>query len=73
MNVSDDTLLYSLALGKIKGVGSILARKLIENFGSAEAIFRENPDILTHIPRIGSQLAYHVKDPILIQIGRAHV
>lgn len=67
MKTSEDTILYSLALGSIKGVGSIMARKLIENFGSAEAVFREKPDLLTHIPRIGSQLAFHAKDPTLFR------
>ena len=57
MNVSDDTLLYSLELAKIKGVSSILPRKLTETYSSTEALVRHTHNVLTATPLISSQLA----------------
>ncbi|MDO4497893.1 MAG: DNA-processing protein DprA [Bacteroidales bacterium] len=49
-------LFYIIALMNIKGVGSILARHLIDIFGSAEAVFKANATELNNIPRIGTTI-----------------
>lgn len=51
-----EDLLYTIALTGIKGVGSIYARRLIETFGSAQAVFDANLHIIDSIPRIGKAL-----------------
>ena len=53
----DEELLHTIALNAIKGVGPTVARRLIDEFGSATAIFREKPEALRTIPRIGCDLA----------------
>ncbi len=52
-----DDILYPIALTCIKGIGPVLARNLIERFGSAESIFREKRGMLEKTPGIGSGLA----------------
>ncbi len=69
MPTNTETLRYAIALCRIKGIGDVLARKLIENFGSPEAIFREKPETLALIPRIGTQLALGVTDRSLLEIA----
>lgn len=57
MKTHDDEVFYSIALSSIKGIGPIIARRLIEQFGSAQNVFREKPEILQLIPRFGDELA----------------
>lgn len=57
MTTHDDEVFYSIALTSIKGVGPIIARRLIEEFGSATQLFKEKPEILSCIPRFGDELA----------------
>lgn len=58
-------LFYTLSLLRIPGIGSMLARKLIERMGSAEAVFTAPKGILGRTPGIGTLLAdtvYKFKD-----------
>ncbi|MFN3530453.1 MAG: DNA-processing protein DprA [Bacteroidia bacterium] len=48
---------YTLALLQLPGIGSLLARKLIERTGSAEAVFKTNRTKLEATPGIGPLLA----------------
>lgn len=57
MKTHDEEVFYSIALSSIKGIGPIIARRLIEQFGSAQNVFREKPEILQLIPRFGDELA----------------
>jgi DNA processing protein len=59
--ISDNLLLYRIALSDLPGVGDINARKLIEHLGDAEAVFREPSRNLTRIPGIGTKLAGYIK------------
>ncbi len=52
-----DSLFYEIALTQIFMVGPRTARTLIENMGSAEAVFKEDPNILKKIGNVGSYLA----------------
>lgn len=49
--------LYYIALSMIPGIGPMLARQLIAYVGSAEEIFKEKPQNLAKIPKIGKLLA----------------
>lgn len=57
MKTHDDDVFYSIALSSIKGIGPVIARRLLEEYGSATAIFREKPEILQQIPRYGDELS----------------
>lgn len=45
------------ALTTVSGIGGATARKLLEQFGSVEAVFRASPDELASIPRVTQQMA----------------
>ncbi len=51
-----DDLLYLIALMNIRGIGSIYARHLVEQFGSARAVFEADRTMLSKIARIGQAL-----------------
>jgi DNA processing protein len=59
--MSENLLLYRIALSDLPGVGDINARKLLEYLGDAEAVFREPARNLTRIPGIGTKLAGYIK------------
>lgn len=50
-------IFYTLSLLQIPGIGSMLARKLIERLGSAEAVFKTGRAKLATTPGIGTLLA----------------
>lgn len=52
--------LYQLALNMIKGVGCMLFKQLICQFGSAQEIFRSSQRKLTKIPGVGVQIANEI-------------
>ncbi|CDF81180.1 DNA protecting protein DprA [Formosa agariphila KMM 3901] len=51
--MTEDQLLYVLALQHVPNVGDIGAKKLIKHCGSAEAVFKEKKHILAKIDGIG--------------------
>ncbi|CAA9195221.1 DNA-processing protein DprA [Flavobacterium collinsii] len=60
--MSDQDLFYVLALLKVEGVGDIMAKKLLNHYGSAEAVFKSKANQLTAIDGIGSVLLKNFKD-----------
>ncbi|MBC7642689.1 MAG: DNA-protecting protein DprA [Flavobacterium sp.] len=60
--MSEQELLHLLALSKIEGVGDVVAKKLIQNCGSAEAIFNSKSHKLTNIDGIGTYLLKNLKN-----------
>ena len=55
--MNPDKLLYDIALTQLFMVGPRTARTLIEHFGSAEAVFKEDPNILRLIGNVGAYIA----------------
>ncbi len=55
-NMTENDLLYTLALQNVTNIGDITTKKLISHFGSAEAIFREKKNNLLKIDGIGSTI-----------------
>jgi len=51
--MTDNNLLYVLALQNVSKIGDITAKKLIHHCGSAEAVFNEKKSNLLHIDGIG--------------------
>lgn len=60
MNNQDQEKLYQVALSLVEGVGTTLWKKLIAQFGSAEAVFQSSVKSLTRIPGSSSRLAYAI-------------
>ena len=65
MNTTE--LLHVLALLKIEGVGDIVAKKLINHCGSAEAVFNAKPNHLKSIDGIGAVLLHNLKDKTVFE------
>ncbi|MCX6306704.1 MAG: DNA-processing protein DprA [Bacteroidetes bacterium] len=59
VDMTEDNLVYQIALTLLPGVGDVLGRKLVTLCGSAEAVFREPKHILKKMPRIGNLLAQY--------------
>ena len=41
--MNESEIKYLIALTQVEGVGPIIAKELLEFFGSAEALFKEDP------------------------------
>ena len=61
-SISENELLYLLALQKIDGVGDIMAKKLIQHCGSATAVFSSKASQLASIDGIGKVLLQNLKN-----------
>ena len=53
--------LHTLALQSVEGIGSVLGRKLIEQFGSAKEVFLASKDSLLEVEGVGHKLAGNLK------------
>ncbi|VXC08998.1 DNA-protecting protein DprA [Flavobacterium sp. 9AF] len=60
-------LYYTLALLQVEGIGDILAKKLIQNCGSAEAVFKSKSTTLAKIEGIGKTVLKNLQDPFIFQ------
>lgn len=58
--MSDNQLIYKIAISQIPGVGAITAKKLIAYCGSVEGVFKEKKNALLKIPGVGSFLANNI-------------
>ena len=64
--MNDQELFYLLALQRVEGVGDIIAKKLLTQFGSVEAVFQAKVSQLKAIDGIGSVLLKNFK--VLIKL-----
>ena len=55
-----DDRVYIIGLTLLKGVGDVLARHLLQYFGSAEAVFKANRSMLERAPGIGTYTAEQI-------------
>jgi DNA processing protein len=65
--MTEQDLFYLLALQQVDGVGDIMAKKLINHCGSAEAIFTRKSSQLAAIDGIGSVLLQKLKDKSIFE------
>jgi len=63
----DSEVLYQIALTKIKGVGDIIARNLLEIFGSEERIFKTSRKEFTSIKGFPSKLIEEIHNPKVLE------
>jgi DNA processing protein len=61
--MTENELHFLLALQKVEGVGDIIAKKLLNHCGSAEAVFKSKTSQLAAIDGIGKLLLRNLKDP----------
>jgi len=60
--MTENDLFYLLALLRVEGVGDIMAKKLLSNFGSAEEIFKAKTSQIASVDGVGSILLKNLKD-----------
>ena len=65
--ITENELLHLLALQKIDGVGDIMAKKLLQHCGSAEAIFSSKSTQLASIDGVGKILLQNLKNKTVLQ------
>jgi len=65
--MENSAILYQLGLSLVPGIGATLARKLLEETGSAQAIFQEKASTLTKINGIGSIIAKNISGNGILQ------
>jgi DNA processing protein len=67
--MSNNPLIYKIAVGMIPGIGSITAKKLIAYSGSVEGIFGEKKSKLLKIPGIGEVLANEIVNSKVLDLA----
>lgn len=65
--MTEQDLFYLLALLRVEGVGDIMAKKLLANFGSAEEIFKTKTNQIAAIDGVGSVLLKNLKDKTVFE------
>lgn len=71
--MSQTELFYALSLLQVEGVGDVMAKKLINQCGSAENIFKEKTTILQKIDGVGSILTKKLKDKSIFDKATAEL
>nr|WP_294931543.1 DNA-processing protein DprA [uncultured Flavobacterium sp.] len=65
--MTEQDLFYLLALLRVEGVGDIMAKKLLANFGNAEEIFKTKTNQIAAIDGVGSVLLKNLKDKTVFE------
>jgi DNA processing protein len=65
--MSEENLIYLLALLRIEGVGDIMAKKLLNHFGTAENVLKAKSQQLASIDGVGSVLLKNFKDKTVFE------
>jgi len=65
--MTEQELFYLLALQQVEGVGDIMAKKLINHCGSAEAVFKTKTSQIAAIDGIGSILIQNLKSKTVFE------
>jgi DNA processing protein len=71
--MTDIDLFHTLALTKVDGVGAILAKKLINHFGTAEAVFKAPKNIFTKIDGVGEILYKNFQSKTPFELATAEL
>lgn len=71
--MTDNELLNVLALMRIEGVGDIVAKRLINHLGSAEAVFNAKKTQITAIEGIGEMVYNNLKKTTVFRLAEQEV
>ncbi|WP_338409500.1 DNA-processing protein DprA [uncultured Flavobacterium sp.] len=71
--MSQTELFYALSLLQVQGVGDIMAKKLINQCGTAENIFKEKAANLLKIDGVGSSIIYNLKEKTIFDKATAEI
>lgn len=71
--MSEEELFFTLALTKVDGVGCIMARRLIDYFGSAKSIFEAAPKEIMGVPKVGSVLLRKLKEKSVLKLAEVEL
>lgn len=71
--MTDIELLNALALMRVDGVGDIVAKKLINHLGSAEAVFAAKKSQILAIDGIGEMVYNNLKNTAVFKLAEAEV
>src|SRR5690606_3714119 len=71
--MSDQDLIYILALQNVPKIGDITAKKLIAHCGSAEKVFKEKRNLLLKIDGIGSSMLQDVNNKVHLLAAEAEL
>ncbi|MBE6332970.1 MAG: DNA-protecting protein DprA [Bacteroidales bacterium] len=63
----NEEIKYIIALTRMRGIGSIRARLLIDTFGSAKNVFDADAKLLQKIPHVGQKLLEQRSDPTIFE------
>jgi DNA processing protein len=67
------SLTHKIGLTLVKGVGDVIARNLLDHFGSAAAIFKADQQQLMEIPGIGAGIAMQILNQHVFAIAEAQL
>lgn len=65
--MTEQDLFYLLALLRVEGVGDIMAKKLLANFGNAENIFKAKNSQIAAVDGVGAVLLKNLKDKTVFE------
>ena len=65
--MQEQELLYLLMLHKMQGIGHINAKKLLQHFGSATALFQASTNDLKEVDGIGSKRIKTIRDSAIVK------
>ncbi|MBA4134800.1 MAG: DNA-protecting protein DprA [Flavobacterium sp.] len=71
--MNQNELFHLLALLQVEGVGDIMAKKLLNAFGSASAVFEAKPNQLRTVDGIGDVLVRKLKDKSIFEKATAEM
>lgn len=71
--MSENELLNTLALMRVEGVGDIVAKKLINHLGGAEAVFKAKRQQILAIEGVGDILYNNLKNPEVFKQAEAEI
>ena len=69
----DQTLIYRIGLTLVKGIGSVIAKQIIEHLGDPEQLFREKARILEQIPGITRRVIAEIRSPEVLKRAEKEV
>jgi len=68
-----DHYLYTVGLCLVQGIGVQMGRRLIDEFGSAEAVFKLSAAELVKIPKITQSIAQQIVDGLVLKKAEAEL